>query len=219
MVATISADIVDSTTLASEGMVRLRNAIKEVFEKMEKISPVSWGRLTRGDFIECVIPTPTDSLRIALLLKTKLKSLNLKKDLSPNSLFSTYGARIAIGIGHLKTIDRENDIMEGEAIYLSGRKLDEKEPCSKGTLSLCVSNPSDYLALNSVCVLADALVNKMTMKQANVIFYKLLNMKVEDIAKTIGITQATVSQHSTQACWYAIENALKTFESEKIQEP
>jgi hypothetical protein len=211
MIATISADIVDSTALSSEGQEVLREAIHHFFAQMGNVCPGFWGRMTRGDFIECVIPTPESSLRIALLLKLTIKALDLKAEVSSDSQLPIYGARIAIGLGSMRTIDRANDIMDGEAIYLSGRQIDKKEPCTKGTLKLCASNNKFYTQA-SACVLVDALANRMTAKQSQVIYYKLLNAKVDDIAHEMGISQSTVSQHSTQAYWYAVQSAVETFE-------
>lgn len=214
MVATISADIVDSTKLTSEGVLRLRDSINSMFMDMGQIDPSAWGRLTRGDFIECVVPDARKALRIALLLKTRLKALELPIIKGENSQMPVYGARIAIGIGTMRTIDRHNDMMDGEAIYLSGRKIDRKEPTTRGTLALCAKDESQFIDLNAICVLADAVVNKTTSRQANVVYYKLLGMKVEDIAALLGISQSAVSQHAIQASWYAIENGVRTFETE-----
>lgn len=211
MIATISADIVDSTALSSQGIMKLREGISSFFNDMEHLVPGSWGRLTRGDFIECVIPDASEALRIALMLKARIKSISYGEFINDDSALLTYGARIAIGLGSMRIVDRQNDIMDGEAIYLSGRQIDKKEAYNKGTLYLCTSLPSKYLCLSAVCVLTDALFNKMTSKQANVIYYKLLNMKVDEIASLIGIKQSTVSQHSTQAGWYAVDAALEAF--------
>ena len=214
IVSTISADVVDSTKLTKEGMVELRDSINAFISEIQQIDPSAWGRLTRGDFVECVVPRPEKALRIALLLKTHLKALDLPIIKDENSQLSVYGARIAIGIGTMRTIDRQNDVMDGEAIYLSGRQIDLKTPTTRGTLVLCAKDEPRFIDLNAICVLIDALVNKITSRQANVVYYKLLGMKVDSIAALLGITQSAVSQHAIQASWYAIEYAVRTFETE-----
>lgn len=46
-------------------------------------------------------------------------------------LFDKYGVRIALGIGSMRIIDKELGIMDGEAIYLSGRKISEQSTSGK----------------------------------------------------------------------------------------
>ena len=103
IVSTISADVVDSTKLTKEGMVELRDSVNAFISEIRQIDPSAWGRLTRGDFVEFVVPRPEKALRIALLLKTRLKALDLPIIKDENSQLSVYGARIAIGIGTMRT--------------------------------------------------------------------------------------------------------------------
>ena len=73
MIATISADIVRSTSLRTEDLMLLRDRLRELMEKFEKESPGFWARIVRGDSIECVVPAYRDSLRIAILIKLFVK--------------------------------------------------------------------------------------------------------------------------------------------------
>lgn len=54
MIATISADIVRSTSLKTEDLIALRNSLKELLDDFEKDYPGFWARIVRGDSIECV---------------------------------------------------------------------------------------------------------------------------------------------------------------------
>lgn len=60
--------------------------------------------------------------------------------------FHTYGIRIAIGIGGMRIVNTEQGIWDGEAIYLSGRALEEMSSLNKGTMSVHTSK-SNYLPL------------------------------------------------------------------------
>ena len=49
MVATISADIVSSTSLDTRDLIELRRRLQELFRRMAEDSPGFWGRIVRGD--------------------------------------------------------------------------------------------------------------------------------------------------------------------------
>ena len=75
MVATISADLVRSTSLSTQDMMKLRSKLGDLFEDFEKEYPGFWARIVRGDSIECFVPEYRYSLRIAILIKLFVKVL------------------------------------------------------------------------------------------------------------------------------------------------
>ena len=216
MYATISADIVSSTSLSLESTIELKQKIGQLLKLLENKYTNFWGRQIKGDYIECFIPNVAESFRIALIIKSYIKSLSLP-EVKLNKDFQTYGIRISIGMGAMRLIDRNEDILDGEAIYLSGRAI-ENMTLNKGTISISVNNFLLSSELNLIALLTDALVNNATKKQCEVLFYKLLAMKEEDIAKKLGISQPTVNSHSSSAKWYCIEEALKYFEQIKFED-
>ncbi|WP_300725175.1 RNA polymerase subunit sigma-70 [uncultured Bacteroides sp.] len=209
MQATISADIVASTTFSVEDTVFLKSQMHSFFQQLEVSYPGCWGRLIKGDYIECYVPDASDAFRIALMLKTFIKSIGIK---SEDKAFITYGVRIAIGIGTMRLVDRGQDLMDGEAIYRSGRALAGMKNLLKGSLYVETGEASYQLAIQTVGMLTDALLNQMTSRQSQVVFYKLQSKNEEDIAALLGITQAGVNQHSSLAKWYSIEQALIYYE-------
>ena len=50
MYATISADIVSSTSLCIEETIALKQRIEDLFSVLEKRFPGFWGRLIKGDY-------------------------------------------------------------------------------------------------------------------------------------------------------------------------
>ncbi len=52
--ATLSADIVDSTSLSAEDTVKLKESLEGFFPVMQLFCDKAWGRVTRGDSVECV---------------------------------------------------------------------------------------------------------------------------------------------------------------------
>ena len=216
MYATLSADIVSSTSLSKEGTIELKQKIDSLFQLLGEKFPGFWGRQIKGDYIECLIPNVSDSFRIALIIKSYIKSITLP-EIKQSKSFQTYGIRIAIGIGEMRIVDKQEGILDGEAIYLSGRAIENMTSPNKGTLSIHINNDIQPSALNTIAVLVDALMNNATKKQSEVLFYKLLSVKEEDIAEKLCISQPGVNSHSSSAKWYCIEEALNYFEQIKFE--
>lgn len=211
MYAAISADIVSSTSLNIEETISLKKKIENLFLVMRDIYPGFWGRLIKGDYMECVLPSAKDAFRVALLIKTCIKSFPLAD--SKKKMFQTYGVRIAVGIGDMRMVDKEQGIMDGEAIYMSGRALEGMQtPNKRGTFIIDSFNAEQRPALQTIGMLVDALINNATRKQCEVLFYKLQSKGEQEIADILCLTQSAVNQHSTTAKWYCIEEALNYFE-------
>lgn len=100
----------------------LEARIEDLFSVLENKFPGFWGRIIKGDYIECLLPSAKDSFRVALIIKSCIKSFPVAES-KKKKLFQTYGIRIAVGIGDMRIVDKEHGIMDGEAIYLSGRTL------------------------------------------------------------------------------------------------
>ena len=204
MYATISADIVSSTSLCIEETIALKQRIEDLFSVLEKRFPGFWGRLIKGDYIECLLPSAKDGFRVALIIKSCIKSFPIAEP-KKKKLFQAYGIRIAMGIGDMRIVD--------EAIYLSGRTLSGMgAPNKNGTFLIEPADMQLKPALQTVGMLTDALLNNATKRQSEVIYYKLLSKSEQEIADILGVKQSGINQHSTSAKWYCIEEALNYFE-------
>ena len=212
MYATISADIVSSTSLCIEETIALKQRIEDLFSILEKRFPGFWGRLIKGDYIECLLPSAKDGFRVALIIKSCIKSFPVAES-KKKKPFQAYGIRIAMGIGDMRIVDKERGIMDGEAIYLSGRTLSGMgAPNKNGTFLIEPADKQLKPALQTVGMLTDALLNNATKRQSEVIYYKLLSKSEQEIADILGVKQSGINQHSTSAKWYCIEEALNYFE-------
>ena len=212
MYAAISADIVSSTSLCIEETIALKQWTEDLFSILEKRFPGFWGRLIKGDYIECLLPSAKDSFRVALIIKSRIKSFPVAES-KEKKLFQTYGIRMAMGIGDMRIVDKEHGIMDGEAIYLSGRALDGMgTPNKNGTFLIEPTNKQLKPPLQTIGMLTDALLNNTTKRQSEVIYYKLLSKSEQEIANILGVKQSGINQHSTSAKWYCIEEALNYFE-------
>ena len=95
---------------------------------------------------------------------------------------------MAIGIGDMRIVNTEQGIWDGEAIYLSGRALEEMSSLNKGTMSVHTSKKQLSAPLQTIALLTDAILNNMTVRLSEVVYYKLLGLKEAGIAKKLWIS-------------------------------
>ncbi|MDR2843572.1 MAG: RNA polymerase subunit sigma-70 [Candidatus Symbiothrix sp.] len=218
--ATISADIVSSTSLNVEQRLILEKEMVKLLAVLEKTfgSKMFFGRLIKGDYIECVLTNPKLALRVALLIKSFIKALDIKAEKPTRKGFKDfkeYGIRIAIGIGKLSIWDKKKGIIDGEAIYLSGRAVNEMTTSDKkikNTLVFKSNNEHWNESLTPMFNLLDVLFTESTRAQCEIVFYKLLNQSEKEISGLLQKSQSTINQHSKAVGWYAIESAVVQFE-------
>ncbi len=221
--AIISGDIIAYTSLNKKDRDLFDNKILTLKEVLEK-EYSAFVRLIKGDYIECYIPETEKVLRATLIIKSFIKSI--AKEITKNyeindervSLFKKYGIRLAIGIGELSRLYIDKGIIDGDAIYFSGRLLnkqttsDKNKASIKNTLFLQTYSPDLTNEFIPLLNLIDEIINRNTGKQSEIIYYKLLGFDEKTIAKKIRRYQSTVNQHSTSAGWNAIEKAVLRFE-------
>lgn len=218
MKATISGDIISSTALSTEGRVLLEKRLKNLIKLLNQHFSV-FARVIKGDYLECYLPQPEEALRIALLIKCYIKStaIGSDEDKKEIALFRTHGIRLAIGVGEITRFDAKKGVMDGEAIYLSGRLINQhgsthgQRPVIKSTLFIGASQPAIVDEFDPVLALLDVLLGQSTARQCEIIYLKLLNFNEDEIAQELKITQATVNQHSRSAGWNAIDKAVTRF--------
>lgn len=217
MIATISADIVRSTSLATKDLVGLRKSLWRLFDEFEKVYSGFWARIVRGDSIECFVPEYKDALRIAILIKLFVKMRVSRLDCEEE--LQRFGIRFSIGVGDIKYADKNDDIIDGPAIYMSGRNLDEIS--RKGNIFTAfqiMDAPESFSNLiDTYVALLSNLVDTYSAKQAEVIFYKLLGYKEVEISEKLGIYQSSVNTRSTNAQWTLVNTAIKDFEDLEIK--
>ena len=219
--AVISGDIVASTSLNDAGRELIENSLKELINELNK-NFNTYSRIIKGDYLECVVPNPENALVVALAIKSFVKSIPIKdlslyKTNNKIKLFKTYGIRLAIGYGTLSRYDSKKGIIDGEAIYLSGRTINKfstynkKRIVIKNTMYFVSNNLSLNETFEPIIALLDVLINKATSKQCKVLYLKLMNNNEDTIAKKLGIKQSVVNQHSKSIGWNAIDKTLKYF--------
>jgi len=218
MIATISADIVRSTSMNTEDLITLRNKLQGLFHDFEKDYPGFWARIVRGDSIECVVPDYNDALRIAILIKLYVKMRVSEYECS--EVLQRHGIRFSIGVADIKYADQEKDIINGTAIYLSGRNLDEISRKENIMTVFEIAQAPEPLSnlLDSYVAMVSSIVDAYSAKQSEVVFLKLLGLKEKEISERVGISQSSVNTRAANAQWGLLNTAIKDFEALKIEQ-
>lgn len=124
------------------------------------------------------------------------------------------GLRCSIGIGKMRIVDREEDILDGDAIYIAGRNLDfisgSNVPVAFG-MNTTYTDVEDLIANN--LLLLDTLLYELTSRQSEVLYYKLMGYREIEISRILQISQAAVNLRARNAGWQRIKGTLKVLEN------
>lgn len=206
--ATISADIVSSSSLTRESMIILNESLRKCIEVLETRYSGLWGRIVRGDSIELVMEHPEDALEVALILKTWVKAYGPKTKSDQSKVFEKYGLRLAIGIGEMKTVDRNLDMMDGDAIYRSGRSLDKLKGWSKYSMTISMADEARESSIEVMLLLVNQLLNGATARKCETLCQRILSGDAQAAATRMGITVSGLNQTMNVVGWTAIEQML-----------
>lgn len=209
----ISSDVVDSTSLERAAILQLRKDIySNLFPDLTELQPSFWGRVVRGDTIECCISQAQYSFRIALLAKCWMK--NWAEVNAGSSDMRRLGLRCSIGIGTMRIVDREEDLLDGDAIYIAGRNLDY---IAGRNIPVAFGMKTSYIDVETLIdnnlQLLDTLLYDLTARQSDVLYYKLMRYTEIEIARKLGISQAAVNLRARNAGWQQIKATLKVLEN------
>ncbi len=218
--AIITGDVIQSTRMNVEYRDWLFKQIASALKQWDKDFGMR-SETFRGDSFQSLVKKPSDALKLALLQKTYIRSLNPsdiyevgKKNTANRKgiLLTTwiFDARIAIGIGNVDLLANRLAGSGGEAFQLSGHLLDKIKNKKQ---SLAISTNDQFKEeLETEFILLDALISKTTALQCEVINLKLLGYTEIEIAKKLDIMQSAVNQRSNSGNWNAIESMIKRFE-------
>jgi len=219
--AVISGDIVSSTSLAQDDKKLLERELTLMVGELTNIFGI-YGRVIKGDYLECVVPNPAQALQVCLAIKSFVKGIDISisdytLEKKRAKLFKEYGIRLAIGYGELDRFDAKKGVIDGEAIYLSGRMIsgssthDKERIVVKNTLYFTSKETDLNKQWEAILALLDVLFAKATSRQSEVVYLKLLGNDEDTISKMLGIDQSVVNRHSTSVGWNAIENIIEYY--------
>jgi len=210
----ITGDIIGSSAV-KEKRKQLLSALKKTFKEITLEFPGAIEKpfeIFRGDSFQSVIKHPGKALLISILIRAKLRSLNLTKS-ETKSMENKLDARVAIGIGKIGfTADKVIE-SDGEAFNFSGKLLDE---IKKSEQNIKIKTPwhdvNGELEVESYFI--DTIINKWTMEQAEAVYLKLLKNKTQQMtAKKLKISQPAVRKRIISANLKSIELFINRFEN------
>ena len=220
----ITGDIVSSRTIEPDTRQKLFEDINQFLKGLKK-KWISRYETFRGDSLQCQAKMPELSLRIALIIrcyfrayvpeeaKIKISPKKNKKKTPMKGYYTTdFDIRLAIGIGEVDFIKKDKiSNSDGAAFRFSGETLDLMKSTSQKLAIMTMDKELDEQITPSILLL-DALIEKWTRNQAELVLYKLQDIKEEQIAAQLDISQSAVNQRTKTAQWYAIGKLLDYFE-------
>tara|TARA_R110002012_G_scaffold21035_3_gene74092 strand:+ start:55870 stop:56595 length:726 start_codon:yes stop_codon:yes gene_type:complete len=214
----ISGDFIAYTSLSTDEKKTLEQQLLQLFQQLET-KYNTFSRLIKGDYLECVVPDPENGLAVALAIKTFIKSLEIEEKVENNRtrVFQTYSIRLAMGLGRLDRFNREENIIDGDAIYRSGRAISSESTHNKermvikNTLFFSSINEELNLNIDAIISLLDHLLARATSRQSEVLFLKIMGNSEKVIAKKLGVSQSSINQHSTASGWNGMDKAIRYF--------
>jgi hypothetical protein len=192
--AILTCDIVNSTKLTSAKEKKLIATINEIFI-LHKIE------FFRGDSFQVFIKEPESALALSLLCRMAAMKLYKEQKLQVADI------RISIGIGEVKQPVRALTTAKGEAFLLSGRRFDEIAKTNQ-RLAITINNPLANQGLEVITDSINHIFEKISGKQAEVIFELLKGATQQAVAKKIKKTKSTIHQLTTAGQWPQIEKLL-----------
>lgn len=197
--AVITADIVNSTRLSKAEYKKLMKDLATIFQGQQY-------EFFRGDSFQVFIKSPNEALQI--LLRTRVTAMKLSGSSMPVA-----DIRASIGIGQVKLPVKSFQTATGDVFILSGRAFDKM---AKEERTIIVSNEKNKavnLGLKLVSQFIDYLFQRLTFKQAGVVYELLLDRTQIETAKRLKKSQATVHKHAQAAGWPEMEKLLAEYKN------
>ena len=199
--AVLTGDIVKSRKLSPQQLESVRKRILwSVSVLNSRWRDVTVGNVDfyRGDGWQMLLQKPELALHAALMLRTSLIA------------FEDADTRVAIGFGPVEHINQKNISQStGQAFELSGKLLDDMK--MNQYLDLLVDIDSKHVFLYRISIhLCDALIRRLTSKQAEAVFWALQGHKQTEIAGEMNppVKQPTAAEHLILAGWDEIEQLV-----------
>jgi len=204
--AVLTGDLIGSSRFRIDEREKVISNLKDSFKMISSDIITSQFVIFRGDSFQGVLSRPDEALNAALIIRSSLLSRFKGKR-------ARLDARIAIGIGTIDYLPG-NQVGEGdgEAYRNSGPELDKMK---KREQNLIIKTPWAGIneELRIECSLLDALIQRWTKEQAEVILYHITKgVTQEEIAKILSISQPAVFQRLKTGGYWAVQAFLEHFE-------
>jgi len=193
--AVITADIVNSTKLSKAEYKRLMKSLEEILQPYQH-------EFFRGDSFQVFVKSPDQALRVLLQARTVAMKLS---ESSPSDI------RASIGIGQVKLPVKSFQTASGDVFILSGRSFDKMVKDERLIIVSDEKNKAVNLGLKLISQFIDYLFQRLTFKQAAVVYELLMDHSQIDTAKKLKKSQATIHKHIQAAGWPQTEKLLTDY--------
>jgi hypothetical protein len=193
--AVITADIVNSTKLSKAEYKRLLKNLEEILQPYQH-------EFFRGDSFQVFVKSPGEALTVLLQARTVAMKLS---EPSPSDI------RASIGIGQVKLPVKSFQTASGDVFILSGRSFDKMIKDERLIIVTDEKNKAVNLGLKLISQFIDYLFQRLTFKQAAVVFELLMDQTQIDTAKKLKKSQATIHKHIQAAGWPQTEKLLSDY--------
>jgi len=193
--AVITADIVNSTKLSKAEYKRLMKSLEEILQSYQH-------EFFRGDSFQVFVKSPDQALRVLLQARTVAMKLS---ESSPSDI------RASIGIGQVKLPVKSFQTASGDVFILSGRSFDKMVKDERLIIVSDEKNKAVNLGLKLISQFIDYLFQRLTFKQAAVVYELLMDRSQIDTAKKLKKSQATIHKHIQAAGWPQTEKLLTDY--------
>jgi hypothetical protein len=197
--AVITADIVNSTQLSKAEYKKLIKNLTAVFGEHQY-------EFFRGDSFQVFIKSPDKALQV--LLQARLTAMKLSGSSMPVA-----DIRASIGIGNIKLPVKSFQTASGDVFILSGRTFDKMAKEERTIIISDEKNQAVNLGLKVISQFIDYLFQRLTFKQAAVVYELLMERTQIETAKRLKKSQATIHKHTQAAGWRQIENLLADYKN------
>jgi hypothetical protein len=196
--AVITADIVNSTKLSKAEYKKLMKNLDEILKEHQH-------EFFRGDSFQIFVKSPNEALKVLLQARTAAMKLS-----ESSTLLSDI--RASIGIGHVKLPVKSFQTAAGDVFILSGRAFDKLAKQERLSIVSDEKNKAINSGLKLISQFIDYLFQRLTFKQAAVVYELLMSRTQVDTAKRLKKSQATIHKHIQAAGWPEIEKLLEQYE-------
>ncbi|HYW34526.1 MAG TPA: hypothetical protein VE868_03890 [Balneolaceae bacterium] len=207
--AVITGDLVNFSEINTEEKDHLIQALKRTFDGIsayaERENALPSFNIYRGDSFQGVLADPSEALWAGLFIRSSLRKNHTAQQKTD------WDARISIGIGTIDYLPETVSEGDGPAYRNSGPGLDELKSSRKFTIKTPWAPINEEFETS--CMLLDAVLNKWTSPQAEIVYMLLQKMTPKEIGKELGISQAAIYYRVKGAGWHAIESLLDRYKN------
>ncbi len=175
----ITGDIVKSKEINNKSRDELLQVVNNIANDLQGISVIKT-EVYRGDSFQIVVDSAALAVKVAILLRAKLRQ-------------NGWDARLAVGVGSIDYNSNEIVTSDGEAFNNSGREFDAIKK-----RKLVVRTPWEDInsELKVSTAFADNIVSRWTKQQAEAIFLYLSqgDINKKDIAENISKSAQAISK-------------------------